>query len=332
MTQLTPIRGFTNTPVTKSICIISTLLAIGLLTLQLKHYVRFAIDPLLVEYYQYWRILTFQLSVINESDYLLCTVLWFHFKTLERFFGPRKYLSLIALMVLYNGAITFLFLSLSQLLQNCLLSFLRVLILHEPFRFYYTDTIFNSITPGPLGVVSSLYICFATYVPVSYHFTIVFRKPGSTQATNKLASLTLNDHFQIQLIYLLLLLNNGISSLLPCLVGLLIGKLYTADLLPGSKNWSLPDLAFSLFVNPRNIRVSSLRNLRRRVRGYQPVSDQLPLPRHPLPIEDRDPTPDRDDEDHEEAVDDIRNGNENIQRSATPVRPLGRQFLDTFRT
>lgn len=326
MTQLTPIRGFTNTPVTKSICVLSTFLALGLLVLQLKHYVKLSIDPFIVDYSQYWRIFTFQTTVINESDFLLCIILWFHFKNLERFFGPKKYLSLIALFALYNGAVTFLLLSLGQLLLSTLMALGRTIIQHQDFSFVYTDTFFNSVIPGPLGILSSLYVCYGTYVPISYHFTLVFRKPGTSPAAKKQATLTLNDHFQIQILYTLLIFNNGIALLLPCLVGLAIGRLYTIDLLAGSKSCSLPDLVFSLFVNPRNVRVSPLSSLRRRLRGYQPLSLQ-----HEAQEDDiREPTPQNED-DQEEPVDEIR-ANENNQRSETPVRPLGRQFLDTFRT
>lgn len=339
MAQLTPIRGFTNTPVTKSVVIIGTILALALLTLQLKHYVRLAVDPFIVQYSQYWRVATFQLSVINESDYLLSTVLWFHFKTLERFFGPRKYLSLLAIFALYNAVVTFLVLSVGQLTLNAIMSLISMLMSHTSYKFVYRDTFFNSVASGPLGILASLYMCYGAYIPVSYHFKILFRKaelPADSSETDSEGrssvedeeedsgkQLTLNDHFQVHVLFTLLMLNNGMSSIIPCLVGAIIGRLYTKELLAGSKNCHLPKIVFSLFVNPRKINSSAFHNLRHRFRGFQPVPQASRA--------EVEPTPEREDE-PEETIDDIRNSEEPVNRSETPVRPLGRQFLDTFRT
>ena len=108
MAQLTPIRGFTNTPVTRSICMISTVVPIMLSVLAIKYVVKFAIDPYIIQYNQFWRVVTYQLSVVNESDYLITVLLWFQFKVLERFYGSRKYLSIITLFTVYNAVACYL--------------------------------------------------------------------------------------------------------------------------------------------------------------------------------------------------------------------------------
>lgn len=118
MAQLTPIRGFSNTPISKAICIVSTLVALGLSIFQMKHYVRLSIDPYILEYEQYWRVLTYEMAVINESDYMLCVLLWFQYKNLERFYGSRKYVSLIVVFALYNSIVCFLVMGLGQLGVN----------------------------------------------------------------------------------------------------------------------------------------------------------------------------------------------------------------------
>lgn len=323
MTQVTPIRGFTNTPVTKAICIYLTVLTLLLLLFLLKHYAKLTIDPLIVQYSQYWRIATFQAAVLNELDYLLCVLLWFHFKTLERFFGSRKYFSLIVVLAAYNALVMFLVLSLGQLLVNSLHAVVSALWLREKFALVYYDTIFNSVAPGPFGLLSLLYMCFGAYIPVSYHFKILLRKPDPENETGG-AEITLTNHFQVHAIYTLLMLNNGISSLLPCLVGLAVGRLYTQELLAGSKNFAAPELIFRLFVSPRKVQLSALRNVRHMARGYQPISRLVEL--SPTPVETR-----QDEEEGEVAIDDIRS-NEPEARSETPVRPLGRQLLDAFRT
>lgn len=330
MPQITPIRGFTNTPVTKSICIVVTLSALLVLVLLLKPYLKLAVDPLLVEYAQYWRVATFQLSVVNESDYMLSMVLWFHFKTLERFFGSRKYLSLVVLFALYNAVATVLVLCLGQLLIISIFAATRFLIHRNPFELAYFDTVLNSVIPGPLGILSLLYVCYGTYIPVSYHFKILLRKL-STESSNY--TLNLTNQFQVHIIYILLVLNNGFGSIIACLVGLLIGRLYTLNLLAGSKNWVLPSILFRLFVSPRKLQRSTFRSFTRSLEGYRRIPATVVESVSETAAEEESQQDRPEEEDAEVAIDDIRNLDENAaNRSATPVRPLGRQFLDTFRT
>lgn len=336
MPQITPIRGFTNTPVTRTICILSTVVTLAVLIFSLKPYVKLAVDPFIVEYNQYWRVATFQLSPVNESDYMLLTILWFHFKTLERLFGARKYLLLIVLFALYNAVVTFLVLCLGQLFIVGFIALFKMIVLRQQFQVEYTDTVFNAVASGPFGLISLLYMCHGAYIPVSYHFKILLRKPkeseaGDTEQSESPESLgksiTLTNHFQIHVLYTILLLNHGFSTLVPCLIGLFIGHLYTQDLLAGSKNWVLPLLVFRGFVSPRKLHRSVTRSLRRRIHEYQPIEDSV----EPTPVPEQSERPDE--EDAEVALDDIRSNEENQEgRSATPVRPLGRQFLDTFRT
>lgn len=350
MTQLTPIKGFTNTPVTKSICIISTIVTLAILILSLKPYVVLSIDPFIVQYFQYWRVATFQLSVVNESDFLLIMVLWFQYKNLERFLGPKKYLSVIALFALYNAVVTFLVLSLGQLAIVGSWATVRYLVMHQGLGLSYFQTIFNSATPGPLGIISLLYVCYARYVPVTYLFKLLLRKPSSEVSNNHVGNVlneetgagageltgglifdvTLTSHFQIQILYTILLFNHGFTSIIPCLVGLLIGKLYTLDLLIGSKSCVLPTLVFQLFVSPRKAQRSATSSIMRRFRGYQPISG-TDSAQPQIVVEESTPVEELD-EDREMAIDDLRNQDENAAaRSATPVRPLGQRFLDTFR-
>ncbi|GEQ66602.1 hypothetical protein JCM33374_g265 [Metschnikowia sp. JCM 33374] len=344
MPQITPIRGFTNTPVTKAICAASTIVALSLSILVSKQYVSLAIDPFVVKYSQYWRVATFQLAVVNESDYIVTIALWFHFKTLERLFGPRKYFSLVTLFALYNAVGTFLVLCIGQLSLVYLAAIARFLIWRQPMQTVYYDTIFNAVVPGPFGILASLYICHGTYIPTSYHFKILLQKPeegspetpGSTERTTSSGTanlgkyITLTNHFQVHFLFTILMLNHGFSSLIPCLVGVFIGHLYTKDLLAGSRSWLLPPLLFQLFVAPQKLRSYTARTLSRRWQGYQRVSSVDTEPSPPIIDES---TGRLEEEDAEVAIDDIRQQSDNpVARSTSPVRPLGRQFLDTFRT
>lgn len=344
MPQITPIRGFTNTPVSKSICVVATLSALMVLIFSLKPYVKLAVDPFIVQYNQYWRVATFQLAVVNESDYMLTTILWFHFKVLERFFGLRKYLLVIAVFAVYNAVVTFLVLCVGQLLIIGMTTVFKVFVFRQPFEVTYTDTFFNSVSSGPFGVIALLYMCHGAYIPVSYQFKILMRRPRlsslpeNEQGTESDAdldslnasALTLTNNFQVHVLFTILMFNHGLATIIPCLVGLLIGRLYTQDLLAGSKTWAMPLLLFRMFVSPRKLQRSAARTIRRRFDEYRPVSEAPPVENSP-PL-DEEELPDRNEEDDEVAIDDIRSNEDTVEaRSATPVRPLGRQFLDTFR-
>ncbi|RCK57302.1 hypothetical protein Cantr_06490 [Candida viswanathii] len=345
MAQLTPIRGFTNTPTTKTICVLSTIIPLTLSILSLKYVVKFAIDPYIIEYNQFWRILVYQLSVINESDYLITVLLWFQYKVLERYYGSRKYLSVITLFYLYNAIACLFIMSLGQLVIYYGIFIVKVFMLgFSPEDIHYELTFLNEITPGPLGIISSLYICYGRNIPVSYYFTILLKKPKDDEETLQEATsspskeLNLTNMFPVHILYTLLLLNNGLQSIIPCLVGLLIGKLYVYELLPGGSSWLIPNFVFQLFINPGRRIKTWVYLIRRRFSRYQRLSDDLEAS-VPVSAAGRQPGESVIDEtqlneeadDNDEILDEARQQESQI-RAETPVRPLGSQFLDTFRS
>lgn len=379
MAQLTPIRGFLNTPVSKSICVVTIIAAVLLSITELKPYVILALDPLIVVYNQYWRLLVYQLAVINESDLVVVLVVWFTFKNLERFYGSRKYLSLIGLFWFYNALLNFTVMTVGQLLIYGVKYLIHKLWSSNlDDNAYYTPTTFNQVAPGPLGIVSSLYVTYGKFVPISYYFQILFSLPrkasGNIESTttdnevdlnddgnavptmSKTKQITLTNQFHIHVIYTLLFLNNGFQSVIPCVVGLVIGKLHTQDILPGSKNWLLPSLVFELFVNPIKLITNVLngtRNIRRRSRrmgGYQQVStlgaggsispagnDSSRIAATGSNVSggdgDDEASDNGDDEDGNDLDDDFDEERQRALqiRAETPIRPLGNQFLDTLR-
>lgn len=249
MAQLTPIRGFVNTPVSSAICIWCIVSALALSILDAKYMVSLTLNPSIYDYNQYWRIATLQLAVVKESDLLLTVVLWFFFKLLERHFGSRKYFSLIPVLALYNAVI-------------CVLSLTVGREVYQLFTGAASTNTFNEIASGPLGVISSLYICYGAYIPASYLFDLIISETQFGGILAKLFSskVTLTNHFPINITYTLLIFNNGFKSILPCLVGCFVGKLYVSDLLIGSKKWLVPEIIYDALVHPS----STVRRLRLR--------------------------------------------------------------------
>ncbi|KAI5948666.1 hypothetical protein KGF57_005277 [Candida theae] len=206
-----------------------------------------------------------------------------------------------------------------------------VLLGHESESVQYQTTIFNTIIPGPLGIISSLYVTYGANIPVSYYFKIVLKKPTSGQNNVQLPGpwsqqLNLTNRFPVHILYTLLFFNNGFKSIIPCVLGLLIGKLYTFELLPMGSTWLLPKGVFHLFIDPRKKAERSWYYLRQRfTRGYQPLS--IASTEEELPDRNGSEEP----EDNDELLDEARQEESRI-RAETPVRPLGSQFLDTFRS
>lgn len=339
MSQLTPIPGFINTSVTRSICVLSTILVLLLSILELKHYVRLIVDPYIIEYNQYWRIATYQLSVLNESDYLLTILLWLQFKVLERFFGSRRYLSIVAMFAIYNALACFLVMTIGQLTIYFMVYYFKAWVLHtDPGDIRIATTILNELAPGALGVLSSLYICYTAYIPVSYRFSILLTKPNpiqerepqSEQCEPSSKKLNLSNRFPVHIIYCLLFVNNGFQSIIACSVGLIVGRLYTYDLLPGCKSWLVPVFVFKFFVNPVKSINSGINSLRRRYAGnYQPLNNTSV--ETSTVQEDDDDHGAQEGEDGDDVLDETQQREHQI-RAENPVRPLGRRFLDTFRT
>lgn len=335
MAQFTPIRGFVNTPVSKSICIIFTIAAVMVSILEIKYFFNLQVDPFILEYSQYWRIAIYQLTVVNESDYLICILLWFLYKNLERFYGSRIYLSLVTVLALYNALCCFIVMSVGQLITRLISYALYAKLGWISEVEAFDQMIFNKVIPGPLGIISSLYICYGKVIPVSYRFNIVLSAPTppslpeddnsnefeleSEDLTKNTSSreLTLTNHLQIHILYTLLILNNGYLSIIPCLVGLFLGNLHVNELLPGAK-WTLPNSVYRAFVHPVQT-ISKLGGLfdRNVNDGYERLSrsnDSLV------------------DDGQDQESEDQANTGEHVIRAETPVRPLGSQFFDTFRT
>lgn len=315
MTQLTPIKGFNDTPVTRTICVVSTLAALLLSILTLKHYVHLELNPHIVEYAQYWRVLTYQLCCVNESDFALSTFLWFYFKNLERFYGSRKYLLIISVVYVANMIAVFLTMCLGQVAIHTVAYILRGFISPLiPAGGPIGPTMFNSVTPGPLAMLSLLYVLYGKYIPVLYQFKIVLAVPWRLHASKQL---TLTNHFPIHIVFTMFVLNNGVSLIMPCVIGLVVGTCYTQGLLVG-KGFVVPEWAFQLFIDP-------LRFLQPRPRARSP---QTPQAARENPVE----LPENDEPDRpEEVVEDGRQRESTEIRAETPVRPLGSQFLDNFR-
>lgn len=240
--------GLVHFPVTK-LCMVSTAMVPLIASVLSSKYV-FLVknDPFIREYYQYYRLFTFQLGAINESDVVLLMLIWYHFRHLERVMGSYKYISVVSLVFLYT---TFGLAGLS-LLCNAVI----------PWK------VWDSYPSGGLPIALVLYHFYKEYTPHIYEFEVLLTKPWSIKrsgdnGTTKPIKWTLNDQFYIDFLIGLLVINQGFAGITCGFLSWLCGIFLDKGLLPGMNRWRLPLLdaytdsnAYNIFVgltgNPRN--------------------------------------------------------------------------------
>lgn len=201
--------GFKNVPVSKGITSLSLLVPLVASLANVKYLFYYAYDPFIIHYRQFWRILTFQLAFLNESEVLVGLVLLYQFRSLERLYSPHKYLSNIIVIYIYILLITALIISLN---------------------FYLGIQWINSMASGPTGIIFALLFQFNEYIPVMYRFEVY----GS--GTNKLV---LTDQAFMYLLSFHLAISQGWKSIGAAVLGWIVGAMVSRGLIPG-KNWRVP--------------------------------------------------------------------------------------------
>lgn len=286
--------GLFQYPVTK-ICMITTgAVALAASVSNCKYLFIAKYDPFISQYHQYYRLLIFQIGCVNETDVALIILLWYQFRTLERFMGSYKYISVLSLAFLY----TTFFVGGINILLNTLLPW----------------NIWNSLSTGSLPLILSMFHFFKEYTPEIYQFQALLTQPWSKKSNKKQHVWHLNDQFLANALVAILLLNQGLVGIICGFIGWLCGVFLEKGLFPGIECWRLPfikrfltyDARATQNINGNNSDNNSLEgdeegSVRRNTTGEDgnTAEDTLPL--------------------------DDENTNDE------PHRSLGVQFLDTFR-
>ena len=83
--------GFTNAPISKYL-IIAIVLTSFLATLtDTKYFFWIEVQPHLLDYLQFWRLLTWQLCYTNSVDVLFASMTFYQLRVIERLWGSRKF-------------------------------------------------------------------------------------------------------------------------------------------------------------------------------------------------------------------------------------------------
>ncbi len=83
--------GFTNAPISR-LLVISTVVAAFLASLtDTKYYFWIQPRPHLLDYWQFWRLFTWQLCYTNSSEVLFAAITFYQLRVIERLWGSRKF-------------------------------------------------------------------------------------------------------------------------------------------------------------------------------------------------------------------------------------------------
>jgi membrane associated rhomboid family serine protease len=83
--------GFTNAPITR-LLVLSTVVAAFLASLtDTKYYFWIQPRPHLLDYWQFWRLFTWQLCYTNSTEVLFAAMALYQLRVVERLWGSRKF-------------------------------------------------------------------------------------------------------------------------------------------------------------------------------------------------------------------------------------------------
>lgn len=294
MSMETP-TGLLQFPVTK-LCMVSTAaVALAASVSNCKYLFLAKYDPFVSQYHQYYRLLIFQLGCVNETDVALIVLIWYQFRNLERFMGSYKYISVLSLALIY----TTVCLAGLNLLLNTLL----------PWK------IWNGLCTGSLPLILAMFHFYKEYTPQIYEFDVLLTQPWFKGANKKQHKWQLNDQFLVNALVCILLINQGLVGIVCGFISWLCGVFLDKGLLPGMERWRLPFIKRFLSSERSASGNSTLNNTGENATGDEDNA-----------VDNRESDTDGTGATGDEA---LRLDEENTNDE--PARPLGVQFLDTFR-
>lgn len=87
--------GFTNAPVTQFLVIGTVISAFLASITDTKYYFWIQPKPHLFDYWQFWRLFTWQLCYTNSTEVLFAAMTFYQLRVIERLWGSRKFASFI---------------------------------------------------------------------------------------------------------------------------------------------------------------------------------------------------------------------------------------------
>lgn len=83
--------GFTNAPVTKALVVGVVLTSFLASVTDTKYFIWIEVRPHLFDYWQFWRLITWQLCYTNSTEVLFAAMTFYQMRVIERLWGSRKF-------------------------------------------------------------------------------------------------------------------------------------------------------------------------------------------------------------------------------------------------
>ncbi|KAK6435423.1 hypothetical protein LTR95_008393 [Oleoguttula sp. CCFEE 5521] len=211
--------GFTNAPVSQALVVATVAGAIVASLTDTKYFLWIEVRPHLLDYLQYWRLLTWPLVFTNSTEVLFGTMTLYQLRVIERLWGSRKFASFIVSTYIYTA-----------LIPPVLLA-----VIIRPLSFGRV----NYLPAGPTALIFALLAQYHATIPYSYKYRLS-SNVASTTSDGQAHGLLLTSKATSYLLPLQLALSQLPGSAIAAGVGWILGFAYRRELLPGTVKWRLP--------------------------------------------------------------------------------------------
>jgi len=83
--------GFTNAPISQLLVLSNVVSALLVTITDTKVFCWIEVRPHLLDYWQYWRLLTWPLAYTNSTEVLFAAMTFYQLRCIERLWGSRKF-------------------------------------------------------------------------------------------------------------------------------------------------------------------------------------------------------------------------------------------------
>ncbi|KAI7694867.1 hypothetical protein KC353_g18031 [Hortaea werneckii] len=211
--------GFTNAPVTK-LLVFGIILTSFLATLtDTKYFFWIEVRPHLLDYAQFWRLLTWQVCYTNSTEVLFAAMSLYQLRIIERLWGTRKFASFLIATLPYT-----------TLLPPILLATII-----RPISGAYI----NYLPAGPTPILFALLAQYHAAIPYIYKYRLSSPVPA-TGSSEREYGLELTSKATSYLLPLQLAFSQLPGSAIAAGIGWIVGFAYRREVLPGAARWRVP--------------------------------------------------------------------------------------------
>ncbi|KAK3073481.1 hypothetical protein LTR53_004915 [Teratosphaeriaceae sp. CCFEE 6253] len=228
--------GFKHAPVSKALVVGVVLSALLATLTDTKYYLWLEVRPHLLDYRQFWRLVTWPLCYTNSTEVLFAAMTFYQLRVVERLWGSRKF----AVRGPHPSVVretgrdkSFI---LATLPYTTLLPPILLATIIRPLSFGRI----NYLPAGPTSLVFALMAQYHAAIPYIYKYRLS-SSTGAASANQPEYGLNLTSKSTSYLIPLQLALSQLPGSAIAAAVGWIIGFAYRREILPGATRWRVPD-------------------------------------------------------------------------------------------